>query len=66
MRATIYNFFRVPLNAIVVALNLLSFSTAFTFFGCTVLLFLALCAAIVVKLRMHQGTQATGLANQLV
>jgi hypothetical protein len=70
MRATIYNFFRVPLNLLVVANELLSPSTKDTFCICTVLLLLAfgafLCANRVVSRREKAGdtkTESAGLIS---
>ena len=47
MRATIYNIFRVPLNLIVVIINVVSLSSEFTFLSCTVLMAVALALALV-------------------
>ena len=46
LRATIYNLLRVPLNLIVVVINVVSLSSEFTFLTCTVLMAIALVGAI--------------------
>ena len=47
MRATIYNIFRVPLNLIVVIINVVSLSSEFTFLSCSALMALGLALALV-------------------
>ena len=46
VRATVYSIFRVPLNAIVVVVLLVSLTSATTFLFCSCLLAVCLCAAI--------------------
>ena len=48
LRATIYNIIRVPLNIIVVVINVLSLSSEFTFRACTVLMAIALLGSCVI------------------
>jgi len=63
IRSTIYNFFRVPLNVIVVVLNLVSVSTEFTFLGCSLLLFLATLGAAFVHGRVGARGKTWGTAS---
>jgi len=52
LRATIYNMFRVPLNLIVVVLNVVSLSSEFTFLSCAILEAIALLGAISIVRRL--------------
>jgi len=63
IRATIYNVFRVPLNLIVVVINLVSLSSEFTFFACTILLTIAFGCSIVAR---HMVVHIEGKATPLV
>uniref|UniRef100_A0A7S2BU15 Molybdate-anion transporter n=1 Tax=Haptolina brevifila TaxID=156173 RepID=A0A7S2BU15_9EUKA len=57
LRATIYNIFRVPLNAIVVVLNVISLSSEFTFLSCTCLQAVALAGSIAITSRLNSDTE---------
>ena len=46
LRATVYNLFRVPLNLIVVVINVISLSSEFTFLACTCLMSIALIGSV--------------------
>ena len=48
IRATVYNLFRVPLNLIVVVINVVSLSSEFTFLACTCLMSIAVLGAVVI------------------
>lgn len=50
IRATVYNLFRVPLNLIVVVLNVVSLSSEFTFLACTCLMAAALAGSVAICL----------------
>ena len=52
LRATVYNLFRVPLNLIVVLINVISLSSEFTFLACTCLISVALLGAISISSRV--------------
>lgn len=51
LRATIYNLFRVPLNLIVVVINVVSLSSEFTFLACSCLMAVALAGALSIAYR---------------
>jgi len=48
LRATVYNLFRVPLNLIVVVINVISLSSEFTFLACTVLVAIGLAGSFAI------------------
>ena len=67
MRATVYNFFRVPLNLLVVGNELLSPSTKDTFCICTVLLLVALtCFALARRMILKREGGGQTEADSLI
>ena len=58
LRATIYNIFRVPLNLIVVVINVVSLSSEFTFLACTCLVGIALVGSFAILAQHNQRVVA--------
>jgi MFS family permease len=58
LRATVYNLFRVPLNLIVVVINVVSLSSEFTFLSCTCLMAIALAGAVSIRMQVKSSPAA--------
>ena len=56
LRATVYNIFRVPLNLIVVVINVISLSSEFTFLACVCLMSIALLGSFLI-LAQHNARE---------
>ena len=69
MRATLYNLFRVPLNSIVVVINVVSLSSQFTFLACSVLMAVALGGSIAIHVlaaARNSSAKASATAQTLL